>query len=145
MSTTVRARRDPASRWTPALAKSWTPIADEFLQSYAHLEPPITSLEAMLIIQLIQHKWDAKAPFPGFKTLADRMGLTPTSVRNHARSLEKKGYLRREMRQAQTNRFHLDGLFKKLEEFQKAKPPKRSREKKVIGNLEAFSAELHVA
>lgn len=122
MNAQSREKRNPAARWTPALAKNWTPVADAFLANYASLEPPITSLEAMLIIQLIQHKWDKNAPFPGFETLAKRMGVTPTAVRNHARSLEKKGYLRRELRISQTNRFHLDGLFSKLETYVANKP-----------------------
>ncbi|AIE85496.1 AsnC family transcriptional regulator [Fimbriimonas ginsengisoli Gsoil 348] len=81
----------------------------------------------MLIVHLMQHKWDAKAPYPGFETLAKRMGMTSTAVRNHARSLEKKGYLKREPRVSQTNRFHLDGLFRKLEAYIEAHPPKQKR------------------
>jgi DNA-binding transcriptional MocR family regulator len=121
--------RNPATRWTPKLvAKGWTPIADTFLDNYAEMVPQITSIEAMLIVHLISHKWDAKAPYPGFETLAKRMGMTSTSVRNHARSLERKGYLRREPRIANTNKFHLDKLFKKLEAHIAANPKKTRRE-----------------
>ena len=128
MKITPKPKRNPASRWTPGLAHSWTPIADAFLENYAALDPPITSSEAMLIIHLMQHKWDEKAPYPGFETLGKRMGMTATAVRNHARSLEKKGYLRRQLRVSQTNKFHLSGLFSKLETCVASKPVKAKRE-----------------
>ena len=131
-------KRDPAARWTSKLVKNgWTPISDDFLAHYTDLVPAITSTEAMLIVHLMQHKWDGKAPYPGFETLAKRMGMTATAVRNHARSLEKKGYLQREPRVSQTNRFHLDGLFRKLEAFIETKPPKPKRSKFEI-DLSAF-------
>ena len=115
--------RSPASRWTPALIKNgWTPVVDDFLDHYAALG--ITPGEAMLIVHLMRHKWDKKAPYPGFETLAKQMGLTATSVRNHARSLEKKRFLIREPRVSQTNKFHLDPLFKRLEAHVAANPKK---------------------
>ena len=108
--------RDVKKRWTPKLAKAWTPVSDVFLKSYSTLSPPMTTLEAMFIVQLMTFKWDEKQPFPGFKTIGRRMGVTDTSARKYARSLEKKGYLRRIMRESQTNRFDLEPLFEVLEE-----------------------------
>lgn len=109
-------QRDVAARWTPMLSKKgWTPICDYFLDSYTRLAPKITNLEALLVIHLMRYKWDAEAPFPGFRALAKRMGITATSARNHARSLEKKGYLRREKRVGTTNKFDLTPLFAALE------------------------------
>ncbi|MGA7124403.1 MAG: hypothetical protein WBY94_30150 [Polyangiaceae bacterium] len=35
----------------------------------------INSTEAMLVIQLHDFKWDARAPYPTVRTLAERMGL----------------------------------------------------------------------
>lgn len=109
-------KRDVGKRWTAELVKDgWTPVSDDFLELYADLPNPITTAEAMLLIHLIHFKWDEKAPFPGFKTIAKRMGLTDTQVRNHARSLDRKGYLQRIKRVGTTNRFHLEPLFKALE------------------------------
>ena len=71
----------------------------------------------MVIIHLVSFKWDRNAPFPSLRTVAKRMGITPPSVRTHLRSLEAKQILFREMQVGQTNRFHLDGLFKALEEL----------------------------
>jgi hypothetical protein len=110
------AKRLVSTRWTARLvAGGWTPVADFFLDSYSRLDPPLSTSEAMLIIHLMRHKWDREMPFPGFKTLARRMGITATSVRNHARSLEQKGYLRRHVQVGTTNRFDLEPLFAKLE------------------------------
>jgi len=46
------------------------------------------------------------------------MGLTTTSARNHARSLGKKGYLKRQKRIGTTNLFDLTPLFDALERQQ---------------------------
>ena len=112
------AQREVSDRWTPALVQGgWTPVADYFLDSYTRLDPQLSTSEAMLIIHLMRHKWDRDMPFPGFKTLARRMGVSATAVRNHARSLEQKGYLRRHVQIGTTNRFDLEPLFAALEKL----------------------------
>jgi len=107
------------NRWTPALiqAAGFTPVSIFFLENYSHLPHPLSHAEAMFIIQLMRHKFDAEAPYPAFTTLAKRMGVTPTAARGYARSLEKKGYLRRVARTSQTSRFHLEPLFAALEKL----------------------------
>jgi hypothetical protein len=106
--------RQVANRWTPRLAQvGWTPISNYFLENYHRLK--LTHTEAMVVVHLLQFKWDDAAPFPSLGTLAKRMGVTPPSVRTHLRALEKKGCLQREMQIGSTNRFHLQGLFLKLE------------------------------
>jgi len=113
-----RGLRDVSSRWTPNIAKAgWTPISDFFLDNYHRLDPPIRYAEAMLIIHLMRHKWDAAAPYPGFTTLAKRMGISPQAARLHARHLQANGYLFREMKIGETNRFHLDNLFIAVEKL----------------------------
>jgi DNA-binding MarR family transcriptional regulator len=106
-----------ARRWTRALisAGGFTPVSVFFLENYSRLPNPLTHAEAMLVIHLVRHKFDEKAPFPGFTSLGKKMGVTPTAVRGYARNLEEKGYLQREMRTAQTNKFHLEKLFAALE------------------------------
>lgn len=113
--------RTVAARWTPMLAgEGFTPVSDFFLKNYHRLPKPLRPTEAMLVIHLMSFKWDKAAPFPGFKRLAEYMGITPAGVRTHARTLEKKGYLKREMQVGTTNKFHLDGLFKALEKLKKS-------------------------
>jgi hypothetical protein len=45
------------------------------------------------------------------------MGISTTSVRSLARSLEKKKYLHREGKPGSSNRYHLNRLFESLEAF----------------------------
>jgi DNA-binding MarR family transcriptional regulator len=90
----------------------------------------MTNAEALLVIHLMRHKWDEAPPFPGFKTLARRMGMTATSARNHARSLEKKGYLKRQKRVGTTNTFDLTPLFQALERLQAFEAGERAAREK---------------
>lgn len=101
--------------WGPVLSKSFVPIATAFLENYASLQPPISTGEAMFIIQLMRHKWNEDAPYPSYRRIASRMGVGEKAARRHAASLEAKGYLVRERRQSQTNLFRLEALFIALE------------------------------
>lgn len=86
-----------------------------FLRHYAHLKPKrLTIGEAMFVLHLMEFKWDADAPFPGYATLAKRMGISDKMTRRHAQSLEAKKYLKRELRVGLTNRFDLSPLFDAL-------------------------------
>jgi predicted transcriptional regulator len=110
-------QRDVAARWTPHLATGgWTPVVDYFLDHYRELG--ITNLEAIFLVHLIRFKWTTQMPFPGFKRLAKKMGISATAARGHARRLEKKGLLKRMERVGSTNRFDLTGLFQGLERLQ---------------------------
>lgn len=108
--------RTVADRWTPELIRAGhIPIVRTFLRNYASLNPPLTSGEALFVIHLMDYKWDSDAPYPAYATIARNMGVSAKMTRRHAQSLETKGYLRREIRTAQPNRFHLQPLFKALE------------------------------
>lgn len=110
-----------------------------FLHHYAHLKPhSLTPGEAMFVLHLMEFKWDAKAPFPGYKTLAVRMGLSDKMVRRYAQSLEAKKYLKREMRVGRTNRFDLTPLFDALSKAvgQKQKSQQRASKKASKGRLD---------
>jgi DNA-binding MarR family transcriptional regulator len=90
-------------------------VPSAFLQLYAHLKPHRLSLgEAMFVLHLMAFKWGADDPFPGYATLAERMGVSIKMVRRHAQSLQAKQYLRREIRTGRTNRFDLTPLFDAL-------------------------------
>lgn len=95
--------------------KGFVAVPARFLQLYAHLKPfPLSSGEALFILHLMEFKWDANAPFPGYKTLASRMGVSDKMARRYAQSLETKKLLRRQKRVGQTNRFDLTPLFDAL-------------------------------
>lgn len=109
--------RSFARRWGHAelFKYGFVPVPVLFLRIYTRLKPePLTTAEAMFVLHLMEFKWDSMAPFPSYKKLADRMGVTDKAVRRHAKSLEKKGYLRRIARTGQTSRFDLKPLFAAL-------------------------------
>lgn len=86
-----------------------------FLKHYAHLKPhPLSTGEAIFTLQLMSFKWGSDAPFPSYERVAKRMGVTDKAVRRYAKDMEAKGYLRRQKRVGQTNRFDLSGLFDAL-------------------------------
>jgi len=46
------------------------------LLHYAQLRPyALTTGETMFVLHWLDHKWTAAAPYPGYKTLAARMGF----------------------------------------------------------------------
>jgi hypothetical protein len=108
--------RKLTARWhyPEILDKGFVAVPARFLQIYSTLKPSLTSGEALFVIQLMSFKWSEKAPFPGYGTIAKRMGLSDKAVRRHAAALENKGYLRRIARVGDTNRFDLSPLFDAL-------------------------------
>ena len=113
----ARSHRAHSARWQhpELLDDGYVPVPVEFLRHYASLKPyPLTSGEALFVIHLMQFKWDSDSPFPSYKTLAARMGVSDKMARRHAQRLEQKGYLRRVVRIGQTNRFNLTPLFDAL-------------------------------
>jgi DNA-binding transcriptional ArsR family regulator len=113
--------RSIAARLTPRLAHKFCAVPSFFLSNYSQLKPHagargLNSTEAMTVIQLLDYKWDKRAPFPTVGALADRMGLKPRTVRAAIKNLEGLGYVRRvALRQGGANRYIFDGLFKVLE------------------------------
>jgi DNA-binding MarR family transcriptional regulator len=75
----------------------------------------------------MQYKWGAEAPYPGYKTIARKMGVSDKTARRLAKSLEDKKYLVREVRQANTNRFHLAKLMSALVSLKKSGKPKAKK------------------
>jgi len=65
----------------------------------------------MFVLQLMVHKWDARAPHPAYKTIAQRMGVSTVYARRLGQKLQHKGYLNRRMRVGKTTRFDLQPFF----------------------------------
>lgn len=129
-----------AIRWTEKIAKKgWAPIAHAFLDCYRRLPKPLTTTEAMVVIMLMRFKWDARNPFPSLKRLARMMGLGDTSIRNHVRSLEKKGYLDRIYRTGRSNAFDLSPLFEAIESTMERLEREESER---IAQIQVFLADL---
>ena len=126
------------------LAKKWAAeletdghvqISTFFLENYHRLKPyPLTHGEAMFVVHLMQHKCGQEAPYPGYKTIAKRMGVSDKTARRLAKSLEDKKYLVREVRHANTNRFHLTKLMSALVVLKKADTPTKAPNKAEKGS-----------
>jgi hypothetical protein len=98
-----------------ARPEGWVGVPDSFLRLYARLKPyALTVGETMFVLELMAYKWSETAPFPSYKSLAARMGVTDKMVRRYAANLEGKGYLQREARIGSTNTFNLNRLFAAL-------------------------------
>ncbi len=109
--------RSAAARWgdKPELfAAGFIAVPHAFLHRYASLNPPLTQGEALFVLHLMSFKWDRELPYPSYKTIAQRMGITDKMARRYAQSLDKKGYLRRQYQPHGMNRFDLSGLFEAL-------------------------------
>lgn len=114
---TEKPNRSFTARWghEALFQKGYLVVPTLFLRYYAHLKPyPLTGGEALFVLHLMEFKWDASDPYPAYKTLAQRMGVSDKMVRRHAHSLSVKGYLHRKIRVGQTNRFDLTPLFDAL-------------------------------
>jgi predicted GIY-YIG superfamily endonuclease len=131
----MQSDRSIAKRWNhqKLFDNGFVAVPSRFLQLYARLKPyPLTTGEALFVLHLMEFKWDESSPFPGYKTLAARMGVTDKMTRRYAQSLETKKYLRREARVGQTNRFDLTPLFNALALAvdQESKQKRRTKAKK---------------
>lgn len=123
----VTASADPASapkksrtyadRWKypELLTPGYLVVPSIFLLHYSRLKPHgLTNGEVLLVLHLMDHKWDQAAPYPSYGTLARRMGVSTKMVRRYAQTLEQKGCLQRVVRTGNTNLFDLGPLFSKL-------------------------------
>jgi hypothetical protein len=116
------------SRWGgrgELLVEGFVAVPTAFLKYLGSLKPGLTPAEALFVLELMVYKWDAQAPFPGYKTLADRMGVSEVYARKLGRSLHAKGHLRRQPRVGQTNLFDLQPLFDRLAAHATAEKDKR--------------------
>lgn len=87
----------------------------KFLRQYAKLRPsPLTTAEALFVLHLMSFKWSEVAPFPTYSRIAGYMGVSDKMVRRYAKSLQQKGYLRRQFRTMAANAFDLTDLFNAL-------------------------------
>lgn len=112
-----RPERTPQARWKheSLFEAGFVPVPQRFLQLYSLLKPhPLTTSEAVFVLQVMTYKWTADAPFPSYAKLATRMGVTDKAVRRIAQAIERKGLMRRIPRQGGTNKFDLNPLFDAL-------------------------------
>jgi len=107
-----------AIRWgghTVILGDGFTPVPRSFLKYAAELKPySLGPAEVSFVLNLMYFKWDERAPFPSYATLAGRMGISVQYARDIARKLARKGFLIRTIRRGLPNQFDLQPLFDAL-------------------------------
>jgi len=127
-------------RLTPRLAKKGFCAVPSFLLANAYRLKPhegasgLRPLEVLTLIQLLDHKWDRRAPFPTVTRLAIRMGVSTRTVRGALKSLEDLGLLQREYSETGgPSRYHLDGLFARLEAMMDEDAKRAGEAEKEVG------------
>jgi DNA-binding MarR family transcriptional regulator len=115
---TTRSSSPIAERWgsDEVLHDGFAPVPIFFLKSYSLLKPyPLTTGEAMFALQIMSfRRTNYGRPFPSYKTLANRMGVSEKMARRYAKQLDDKGYISRIPRTSKTNEFDVSGLLRVL-------------------------------
>lgn len=103
-----------SEKWSPHLEKyGFTPISNIFLRFYPYLN--LTTQEALFIIHCFRYKWTANHPYPSFNTIAEEMGKSRNAVQGYARSLERKGIIKRITQIGRQNKIDFSDLIEMLE------------------------------
>ena len=109
-----------AARWgsSQLFNEGFVGVPATLVTRYARLG--LSTSEFVFVLQLMLFKWSDESPFPSYKVVAKRMGVTTEMARRHARSLESKGLLQRRQRIGQSNLFDLLPLTHHLQKLLKA-------------------------
>ena len=102
------------ARWgEKALSKGVTVIPTAFLQHAARagLKPA----QQLLLIHLVSYWWKAsRDPFPSFKELRKRTGMSERAISGHLKVLEEKMWIGRKRRYNNSYRYDLDRLARRI-------------------------------
>jgi hypothetical protein len=83
----------------------------------------------MFVLQPMSYKWSAENPYPGYKRVAQDMGIMDVYARRVARDLEQKRFLRRLPRVRSSNEFDLNPLFETLAKHAATANRRRKKQK----------------
>lgn len=104
--------------WGSVLGRQFTAISTFFIHNYTRLG--MSATEFAFVCQLMTFKWDERAPYPSLATIAARMGNDQRYLRKVCAKLQKRGLLHRELsKSGGPSKYHLNGLFTKLETLMK--------------------------
>ena len=79
-------QRSATARWGShknLFARGFLVVPHRFLEHYSLLDPPLSTGEALFVLHLMSFKWDRELPFPSYKSLAQRMGVSEKAVRRY--------------------------------------------------------------
>ncbi|HXT17680.1 MAG TPA: hypothetical protein VN706_18720 [Gemmatimonadaceae bacterium] len=114
------------------LAQGFIPVPRLFLLWGASLLPkPLTPAEVLFIITLVGVKWSSRHPRLSYDTIAARTGLSAEYCRKIAKTLDRRGLVKRSRKQGDANHFDLTEVFRQLSDFQidgdRRRPDSRDR------------------
>jgi len=117
--------------WGKAVrSHGYAAVPSIMVRSQARLK--LNTTQFCILIQLIEY-WRTKdrAPFPTKQQLADRIGVSQSTIQQNMRKLEKAKLVRREPHKTISgdwgaNTYHLDGLVERIQELE----PEFAEEKK---------------
>lgn len=110
-------RQNFAIRWSPAIErKGYVQVPNLLIEHIAVLD--IKSTELVFLLCLLRHRQTKLNPFPSLSTIGRYSGKARNTMQGAARSLEKKGFIRRIPRGGnQTNEYDVMPLVNRLESY----------------------------
>jgi len=105
-------------KWTPALMEAgWTVLPSIILEKQHALG--LDAIDVNILLQLARYWWYSdNPPHPSKASIAECIGVDPSTVRRHIARMEGDGFIRREARynkrfgRRETNTYHFAGLIK---------------------------------
>jgi DNA-binding transcriptional ArsR family regulator len=125
--TKMKQQRDSLKRneekWgAPLMAAGWTAFPSVILERQQGLG--LDAVDINIILHLARHWWfSGNLPHPSKRTIAECMGIDPSTVRRHIAAMERDGLITRRRRfsggdrRQQTNEYSFEGLVKAATPF----------------------------
>ena len=121
-------------KWSPRLMEAgWTVLPSIILEKQHALG--LDPIDVNILLQLARHWWYAdNPPHPSKASIAECLGVDPSTVRRHIAAMEQAGLIRREARYKKSggqenNAYHFDGLIKEATPFAEEAIMERERQK----------------
>jgi hypothetical protein len=123
----VPAQRRPTLRqmeqkWSPTLIKAgWTVIPNVLLERQKAFG--LDAVDDNILLHLIRHWWfHDRLPHPSKRTIAECMGIHPSTVRRRIKKMEAAGFIQRQPRfdpryGQETNHYDFSGLIGEAKPF----------------------------
>jgi len=131
------------------MSHGFTAIPNILLRAQSRLG--LTTTQFNILTQLLSYYFDpSKPPFPSKRELANRIKITPQTLRINIKALEDAGFLIREQRKTSSgdfgsNTYHLTGLVNKLKKLVPDFDMERAQRRKARDRAETPNAKHKVS
>lgn len=108
---------DFTTKWSPAIKKKgYVQVPNLLIMHLADLD--VRPTELMFLLTILVHRRTRKNPYPSLNTISNYGGKARGTMQGAARSLEKKGLIRRISRGGnKTNEYDITPLINRLESY----------------------------